>query len=60
MCGSGGESGESLTHIQKGHIGCEGLDGMRKIKTKKGCVCERVMGEFRDLNVEVRGHCSQR
>lgn len=34
-----------------------GGDGMRKIKTKEGCVFERVMGGFRVLNIEVRGHC---
>lgn len=57
MCGGGGESGGSLTYIEKEGIGCEGENGMRKIKTKEGCVFERVMGEFRDLNVEVRGRC---
>lgn len=47
----------SLIYIEKGGLECGGGDGMRKIKTKEGCVFERVMGKFRDLNVGVRGCC---
>lgn len=55
MCGGGDERRlGSLIYIEKGGMGCWGGDGMRKIKIKEGCVFEKVMREFRDLNVEVR------
>lgn len=47
----------SLIYIEKGGLDCGGGDGMRRIKTKEGCVFEGVMGKFRDLNVGVRGCC---
>lgn len=49
MCGTEGKSAGSLTSIKKEGIGYEDPDGMRKIRTKKGSVCEKVMGELRDL-----------
>lgn len=48
MCvvGRGEGSLGSLTSIGKGGIGHGGGDGKRKIKTKEGCVFERVMGDL--------------
>lgn len=46
-----------LAYIGKEGIRCGGARGRRKIKSKDGCVFERVMVKFRGLNVEIRGSC---
>lgn len=57
-CGVRGERRlGNLTYVEKGGMRFRGSDGMRKIKPKERCDFERMMVEFRDLNVEVRGRC---
>lgn len=46
-----------LAYVGKEGIGCGGGRRRRKIKSKDGCVFERVMVKFRGLNVEIRGCC---
>lgn len=36
----------SLIYMEKGGLECGGRDGMRKIKTKEGCVFEREWGNL--------------
>lgn len=46
-----------VIYTVKGGLGRGDGNGMGKTETKEGCVFERMMGKFRDLNVEVRGWC---